>query len=117
MAEPTFRTARMRVWEVVGVPSPKARHIEHRMFIATLDDGKTDWPGVVASCSIVDVDWATFVDWLEVVEPLRRKGLGMELLQAIDARYGELKTSGASRAGNRLSARFQAWQRKAVARA
>lgn len=109
--EPTFRTERLRVWEIVGIPSP-TMHVPHQMYVACLDDGETDWPGVLVSCSILptpgDNPQAACVDWLEVVPLFRREGYGTELLRAIEARVGKLSVGSATREGELFCA---AWMR------
>lgn len=105
--EPTFRTKRLRVWEVVGVPAP-SMHVPRRMYLACLD-WAVDWPGVIASCSVLDVPDFRTVDWLEVVTIFRRRGLGTELLRAIEARVGKLTVGGATREGTLFCA---AWMRE-----
>ena len=116
VVEPTFRTRRLRVWRVYGIPAPQ--NMPRAMYIACLDDGRTDWPGVVLSCSTLDLlENGLYVDWIEVAGPSRRKGLAMEFLQKLREMHGRhLEVYGVSEEGKRLEHAFKAWQDGIVAK-
>lgn len=94
---PAFETERLRVWEVVGVPSEADQMFPRRMYIATFKGGM-DWPGVVVSCSVWP-DLNNYVDWIEVIEQYRRRGYGKELCLALRGRLGSLDCTGVTESG------------------
>lgn len=108
ITEPSFTTSRLRVWEWRGVPDPGC-HMPHTMYAACLSDGKIDWPGILASCSVFVSPMGATVDWLEIVPLFRRQGFGTELLKAICGRVGRLEIGGATKEGTAFCAAFRPW--------
>ncbi|MHA7813295.1 MAG: N-acetyltransferase [Phycisphaerales bacterium] len=103
---PTFETKRLRVWEVIGVPSEEDQMRPRRMYIATFKAGM-DWPGVVVSCSVwPDLDH--YVDWIEVIEQYRREGYGKELCLVLRERLGSLDCTGVTESGVALEESLEA---------
>ena len=98
-----FRTEHLRVWCVRGVSSPKQQHGPRLMFIACLDTETDDWPGIVATCMVFPA-FGHWVDWLEVVESERRRGIATELLAGIQQHLGvTLTAEGLSRKGTEVA--------------
>lgn len=102
---PAFETARLRVWEIVGIPSEIHEHYPRHMYVATLKN--EDWPGIVLGCSIW-TDIGNHIDWIETIENKRRKGYAKELCIALRERLGSLDCYGVSESGIGLEKSLEA---------
>lgn len=87
LQQAAFETARLRVFELHAEPCPGPGGIgPRRMFVAV--HREVIWPGIVATCSV----WPAYgnaIDWIEVIQRERGKGVATELLAGIEAHIGE----------------------------